>query len=124
MDGLLNDCSLHFEIGLMFAIALCFQSRCDKLRRFLVETNGGLPHTQERCKSLKEKQDKEKQTKREITLEMGQRKLESIGIIINVERLMKEKRPNGNVMCGQIIPKYSLVSDHVLKHVKESEREK
>ncbi|MDW0183595.1 MAG: hypothetical protein QOA14_11110 [Nitrososphaeraceae archaeon] len=75
MDGLLNDCSLHFEIGLMFAIALGFQSRCDKLRRFLVETKGGLPHTQERCKSLKEKQDKEKQTKREITLEMGQRKL-------------------------------------------------
>ena len=83
----------------MFAIALGFQSRCDKLRRFLVETKGGLPHTQERCKSLKEKQDKEKQTKREITLEMGQRKLESIGIIINVERLMKEKRPNGNVLC-------------------------
>jgi len=48
---------------------LGFQSRCDKLRPFLVETKGGLPHTQERCKSLKEKQDKEKQTKREITLE-------------------------------------------------------
>ena len=99
MDGMLNDCSLHFEIGLMFAIALGFQSRCDKLRRFLVETKGGLPHTQERCKSIKEKQDREKQIKREITLEMGQRKLESISIIINVERLMKEKRPNGNVLC-------------------------
>ena len=30
---------------------------------------------------------------------MGQRKLESIGIIINVERLMKENRPNENVLC-------------------------
>jgi hypothetical protein len=99
MDDLLNDYSPHYETGLMFAIALGFQSRCDKLRRFLVETKRGLPHTQERCKSLKEKQDKEKQTKREITLEMGQRKLESIEIMINVERLMKEKRPNGNVLC-------------------------
>ena len=79
----------------MFAIVLGFQSRCDKLRRFLVETKGGLPHTQERCKSLKEKQDKEKQTKREITLETGQRKLESIGIIINVESLMKENDQMG-----------------------------
>jgi|RhiMethySRZTD1v2_1073278.scaffolds.fasta_scaffold1707580_2 hypothetical protein len=95
MDDLLNDCSPHYETGLMFAIALGFQSRCDKLRRFLVETKGGLPHIQERCKSLKEKQDKEKQTKREITLETGQRKLESIGIIINVESLMKENDQMG-----------------------------
>ena len=27
-------------------------------------------------------------------------------------------------MCGQIIPKYSLVLDHVLKHVKEREKGK
>ena len=93
----------------MFAIVLGFQSRCDKLRRFLVETKGGLPHTQERCKSLKEKQDKEKQTKREITLETGQRKLESIGIIINVEStfawfvtqrdLLREKSPISRSCC-------------------------
>jgi hypothetical protein len=31
-----------------------------------------------------------KETKQEITLEMVQKKLESLGIIINVERLMKE----------------------------------
>jgi len=28
------------------------------------------------------------------------------------------------VICGRIVPKYSLVSDHVLEHVKEREREK
>lgn len=33
---------------------------------------------------------RKKETKQEITLEMVQRKLESIGIILNVERLMKE----------------------------------
>lgn len=51
-----------------------------------IETKGGLPHTQDRCKQVKET----KQTKQEITLEMVQRKLEPIGIIINVERLMKQ----------------------------------
>jgi len=34
---------------------------------------------------------KKEQNHKEITLEMVQKKLESIGIIINVERLMKEK---------------------------------
>ena len=34
---------------------------------------------------------RKKETKQEITLEMVQRKLESIGIILNVERLMSEK---------------------------------
>jgi len=33
---------------------------------------------------------RKKESKQEITLEMVQRKLESIGIILNVERLMKE----------------------------------
>jgi hypothetical protein len=32
----------------------------------------------------------QKQNQKEITLEMVQRKLESIGIIINVDRLMKQ----------------------------------
>jgi len=31
-----------------------------------------------------------KETKQEITLEMVQKKLESLGIIINMERLMKQ----------------------------------
>jgi len=35
--------------------------------------------------------DCRKKDKTEITLEMVQRKLESIGIIINIERLMKQK---------------------------------
>jgi len=34
---------------------------------------------------------RKKETKQEITLEMVRRKLESIGIILNVERLMSEK---------------------------------
>jgi hypothetical protein len=34
---------------------------------------------------------KSEQNHKEITLEMVQRKLESIGIIINVERLMNQK---------------------------------
>lgn len=70
----------------MFAIMLSFQSRCDKLRRFLVETRGGLPHTQE----------------------------------IDERKMTKWKR----VMCGQIISKYSLVSDHILTPVKEREKRK
>ncbi len=56
----------------------------DDISKFIEET-GGVPHTPKRCKFLKSKQ-----TKQEITLEMVQRKLESFGIIINVERLMKE----------------------------------
>ena len=52
-----------------------------------IETKGGLPHTQDRCKQVKET----KQLKQEITLEAVLRKLETHGIIINVERLMNEK---------------------------------
>jgi len=48
-----------------------------------IETKGGLPHTQDRCKQVKSKQ------KQEFTLEAVLRKLETHGIIINVERLMK-----------------------------------
>lgn len=47
-----------------------------------IETKGGLTHTQDRCKQVKSKQ--------EITLEAVLRKLETHGIIINVERLMKQ----------------------------------
>lgn len=49
-----------------------------------IETKGGVPHTQERCKQVKESKPK-----REITLEQVLRKLETHGIIINVQRLMK-----------------------------------
>ena len=44
--------------------------------------------------------DCRKKDKTEITLEMVQRKLESIGIIINIERLMKQKWPNGHVISA------------------------
>jgi len=47
-----------------------------------IETKGGLPHTQDRCKQVKSKQ--------EITLQAVLRKLETHGIIINVERLMAQ----------------------------------
>ena len=47
-----------------------------------IETKGGVAHTQERCKQVKSKQ--------EITLELVLRKLETHGIIINVERLMAQ----------------------------------
>jgi len=39
---------------------------------------------------VKARKQQEQQKKQEITLEMVRKKLESIGIIINVERLMKE----------------------------------
>ncbi|MDW0211392.1 MAG: hypothetical protein QOA12_05430 [Nitrososphaeraceae archaeon] len=51
------------------------------------EADGTL-HTKERCQQIKES-NKPKQ-KQEFTLEVVQRKLESIGIIINVERLMTQ----------------------------------
>jgi len=51
-----------------------------------IETKGGLPHAQERCKQVKES----KKPKQQITLEAVQKKLESIGIIINLERLMAQ----------------------------------
>ena len=50
-----------------------------------IETKGGVAHTQDRCKQVKSKQ-----AKQEITLESVLRKLETYGIIINVERLMKQ----------------------------------
>ncbi len=49
-----------------------------------IETKGGVAHTQDRCKQVKES----KQPKREITLEIVLRKLETYGIIVNLERLM------------------------------------
>jgi hypothetical protein len=50
-----------------------------------LETDGKTLHTRERCESLKKNQ-----THKEITLQEVIKKLESIGIIINVERLMKQ----------------------------------
>ena len=60
-----------------------------------IETKGGLAHTQERCKQVKESKPKQ-----EITLEQVLRKLESIGIIINVERLMKWKKHIVNLVAN------------------------
>jgi hypothetical protein len=50
-----------------------------------IETKGGLPHTQDRCKQVKESKPKQK-----FTLEAVLSKLETHGIIINIEKLMKE----------------------------------
>ena len=50
-----------------------------------IETKGGLHHTPERCKQVKESKPKQ-----EITLESVLRKLETHGIIVNVERLMAQ----------------------------------
>jgi hypothetical protein len=47
-----------------------------------IEQDGGVPHTKERCQQVKSKQ--------EITLQSVLRKLETHGIIINVERLMAQ----------------------------------
>lgn len=49
-----------------------------------MEEDGTL-HTKERCQQVKSKQAKE------ITLEQVLRKLETHGIIINIERLMKRE---------------------------------
>jgi len=56
----------------------------DKKENKYLETDGTL-HTRERCEQLKKNQ-----THKEITLQEVIKKLESIGIIINVERLMKQ----------------------------------
>jgi hypothetical protein len=58
----------------------------DSRSLFIEPENGNTVHTQERCKSIKESKQGSKQA---VTLEMVQKKLESIGIILNVERLMK-----------------------------------
>lgn len=47
-----------------------------------IETQGKIAHTKERCQEVKSKQ--------EITLECVLRKLETHGIIINLERLMAQ----------------------------------
>ena len=79
----------------------------DDSNYFIEVDNENQQNTKERCKAFKEiGQDPSKkkivetikqienttnnQNHRQITLEMVQRKLESIGIIINVERLMRE----------------------------------
>jgi hypothetical protein len=51
-----------------------------------IETKGGVHHTPERCKEVKES----KQPKQQVTLEAVQKKLESLGIIVNIERLMAQ----------------------------------
>lgn len=53
-----------------------------------LETDGKTLHTRERCESLKQQQQPEP---RKFTLEEVQKKLESIGFIINVDRLMNNK---------------------------------
>ena len=50
-----------------------------------IEKNGGIAHTKDRCLQVKESKPKS-----EITLESVLRKLETYGIIINVERLMAQ----------------------------------
>ena len=50
-----------------------------------IEQDGGVPHTKERCKKVKESKSKQ-----ENTLQSVLRKLETHGIIINVERLMAQ----------------------------------
>ena len=50
-----------------------------------IETEGGLSHTQDRCKQVKESKPKS-----EFTLESVLRKLETHGIIVNVQRLMAQ----------------------------------
>ena len=55
-----------------------------------IETKGKIAHTQDRCKQVKEsKQVNNSVTHPEITLEQVLRKLETHGIIVNVQRLMK-----------------------------------
>jgi hypothetical protein len=48
-----------------------------------IETEGKIAHTKERCQQVKK-------PKQEITLESVLRKLETHGIIVNVERLMAQ----------------------------------
>ena len=50
-----------------------------------IETEGKIAHTKERCEQVKKSKPKQ-----EITLESVLRKLETHGIIINVERLMTQ----------------------------------
>ena len=57
----------------------------DKKENKYLETDGKTLHTRERYESLKKNQVKE------ITLQEVIKKLESIGIIINVERLLKQR---------------------------------
>jgi len=56
----------------------------DEISSF-IETKGGLTHTQDRCKQVKESKPKQ-----ELSLESVLSKLETHGIIINVERLMAQ----------------------------------
>jgi hypothetical protein len=56
--------------------------------KWLPYNNDGSSHD---CRTNGKTNGQTKQTKQEITLEMVQKKLESIGIIINIERLMKQE---------------------------------
>jgi hypothetical protein len=112
----------------------------DNTNNYFVETdNDNVQHTKERCLAFKEitkDPNKKKavetmkeiehttnnQNHKQITLEMVQRKLESIGIIINVEKLIVNKYHC--IICDKIIAKYSLVSEHIQKHVKETVNKK
>lgn len=57
----------------------------DESKSLFIEENGGATHTQEMCKSIKDSKPKQ-----EVTLEALQKKLESLGIIVNVEKLMNQ----------------------------------
>ena len=61
----------------------------DEISKF-IEESGGVTHTPERCKFMKQKQGKQPEAKQEFTLEAVLKKLESIGIKINLMELMKE----------------------------------
>jgi hypothetical protein len=58
----------------------------DDISKFIEET-GGVIHTQERCKSIKES----KKSKQQFTLEAVLKKLESIGVKIDLDKLMNSK---------------------------------
>jgi hypothetical protein len=63
---------------------------CHKEITMSKETGKWLPYELNSGKAHDWKKNGNGKEKKEITLEMVQKKLESIGIIINVERLMKQ----------------------------------
>lgn len=58
----------------------------DDSKSVFIEENGGAIHTQEKCKTIKESKPRQ-----EITLTAVHSKLESLSIIVNLERLMAQR---------------------------------
>jgi hypothetical protein len=58
----------------------------DDSKSLFIEENGGAIHTQEKCKTIKESKPRQ-----EITLTAVHSKLESLSIIVNLERLMAQR---------------------------------